>query len=47
MVMNPPPESFLYAMWLKNGSMEVAPQSIANEMVPVGAMTLTCALRYP
>ena len=45
MVMNPPPKSFLYAMWLKNGSIDVAAQSMAKLMVPVGANTLTCALR--
>src|SRR6266567_2261848 len=43
----PPPTSFLYFTSAKSGSTPVVSQSIMKPMVPVGASTVTCALRYP
>ena len=44
-VMFPPPTSSLYLTSEKSGSMPVVSQSIRNEIVPVGASTVACALR--
>ena len=41
----PPPASFLNLTSAKSGSMPVVSQSITKPMVPVGATTVTCALR--
>jgi hypothetical protein len=41
----PPPTSFLYFTSARSGSMPVVSQSIMKPMVPVGASTVTCALR--
>ena len=41
----PPPASFLNFTSAKSGSIPVVSQSITRPMVPVGATTLTCALR--
>ena len=35
------------AVLLLDGSMPVVSQSITSPIVPVGAITVTCALRYP
>src|SRR5438552_19167011 len=43
----PPPTSFLYFTSARSGSMPVVSQSIMKPMVPVGASTVTCELRYP
>ena len=43
----PPPTSRLYFVRATSGSMPVVSQSIMKLMVPVGAITLACALRYP
>src|SRR5947209_14391590 len=44
---NPPPTSFLYLTSAMSGSTPVVSQSIMKPMVPVGASTVACALRYP
>ena len=44
-LMTPPPTSFLYFTSARSGSMPVVSQSIMKPMVPVGAITVTCALR--
>ncbi len=41
----PPPASFLNFTSAKSGSIPVVSQSITRPMVPVGAITETCALR--
>ena len=41
----PPPASFLNLTKAKSGSMPVVSQSITRAMVPVGAITVTWALR--
>ena len=46
-VICPPPTSSLNLTSEKSGSMPVVSQSIRNEIVPVGASTVACALRYP
>src|SRR5437763_17119849 len=46
-LITPPPTSFLYLISARSGSIPVVSQSIMNPMVPVGAITFTCALRYP
>ncbi len=46
-VISPPPTSSLYFTSEKSGSMPVVSQSIRNEIVPVGASTVACALRKP
>ena len=43
----PPPTSFLYFTSAMSGSMPVVSQSIMKPMVPVGASTVTWALRTP
>ena len=43
----PPPANFLNLTRAKSGSIPVVSQSITSPMVPVGAITVTCALRYP
>ncbi len=45
MVIVPPPTSVLYFTREKSGSTPVVSQSMRNEMVPVGARTVACALR--
>ena len=44
-VICPPPTSSLNLTSEKSGSMPVVSQSIRNEIVPVGASTVACALR--
>ena len=44
-VIVPPPTSSLYLTSEKSGSTPVVSQSIRNEIVPVGASTVACALR--
>ena len=44
-VILPPPTSSLNLTSEKSGSMPVVSQSIRNEIVPVGASTVACALR--
>src|SRR5215467_6652485 len=46
-LIKPPPTSFLYFTRARSGSMPVVSQSIMKPMVPVGAMTVVCALRKP
>ena len=41
----PPPARSLYFTSAMSGSMPVVSQSIRKAMVPVGASTVTCALR--
>ena len=41
----PPPTSFLNLTSARSGSTPVVSQSIMKPMVPVGASTVTCALR--
>ena len=41
----PPPASFLNLTSAKSGSTPVVSQSMSRPMVPVGAMTVVCALR--
>ncbi len=43
----PPPASFLNFTSAKSGSIPVVSQSMTRPIVPVGAMTVVCALRYP
>ena len=43
----PPPTSFFVLTSASSGSMPVVSQSIIRPIVPVGASTLACALRYP
>ena len=44
-VIVPPPTSSLYLTSEKSGSTPVVSQSMRNEIVPVGASTVACALR--
>ena len=46
-VICPPPTSSLNLTSEKSGSTPVVSQSIRKEIVPVGASTVACALRYP
>jgi hypothetical protein len=43
----PPPASFLNFTSAKSGSIPVVSQSISRPIVPVGAITVVCAFRYP
>ena len=43
----PPPASFLNFTSAKSGSTPVVSQSMSRPIVPVGAITVTWALRYP
>ena len=43
----PPPASFLNFTIAKSGSIPVVSQSITSPIVPVGAITVACAFRYP
>src|SRR3954469_14321931 len=46
-LITPPPTNFLYFTSARSGSIPVVSQSIMKPMVPVGARTVTCAVRYP
>jgi hypothetical protein len=46
-VRSPPPTSFFDFTSEKSGSTPVVSQSIMKLIVPVGASTVACALRYP
>ena len=46
-LITPPPTSFLYFTSARSGSIPVVSQSIMKPIVPVGAMTVVCALRKP
>ncbi len=46
-MISPPPTSFFDLTSEKSGSTPVVSQSIMKLIVPVGASTVACALRYP